>query len=414
MFPFDKVLPLVITSIATVFANPLFWLVVLLVALQYQRMASAKESLFGLKTRRVWYDTLIATGYGIGGGLAGSLLIVFVGLNLSGSNLFYLWPVAILLMLIDARFLCFAYAGGVLALTNLVFGFPALNVAQVLALVAILHMVESVLILISGHLGAVPAYFKNHSGRIVGGFSLQKFWPIPIVVLVIVGQSVAPEGVNMPQWWPLLKPAGIENLEHLIYGLVPVVAGLGYGDLAIARNPWQKSRLSALFLGLYSIVLLLLSVLAQNSRPVALLAALFSPLGHELVIYIGKQFEFRDQPVYVPAQRGMRVLDVAVDTPAWQAGIRSGDIILTINGLPVSGRAGMENALAKGLWTVEAEFLHGQEQSYRRQAPPVKPGQPFGVLPVPEGGEEAYMELGTTGPLGRWWRELHKIIFLFK
>lgn len=406
MFPFDRVLPLVVTSIATVFFNPLFWLVVLLVALQYQRMASVRESFFGLKTRRVWSDTLTATGYGIGGGLAGSLLIVFVGLSLSGSNLLYLWPVAILLMLINARFLCFAYAGGVLALANLIFGFPALNIAQVLALVAILHMVESVLILVSGHLGAVPAYFKDHGGRVVGGFTLQKFWPIPIVVLIVAGQSVAPEGVNMPQWWPLLKPAGIENFEHIVYGLVPVVAGLGYGDLAIARNPWQKSRLSALYLGLYSIVLLLLSVLAQNSRPVALLAALFSPLGHELVIYIGRRLEFKDQPIYVPAQRGMRVLDVVVDTPAWQAGIRSGDIILAINGLPVSGRASLENALAKGLWPAEVEFLHGREQSYRREAaPPVKPGRTFGVLPVPEGGEEAYMELGAAGPLGRWWKK---------
>jgi hypothetical protein len=409
MFPFDRVLPLVVASIATVFANPLFWLVVLLVALQYQRMASVRESFFGLKTRRVWSDTLIATGYGIGGGLAGSLLIVFVGLSLSGSSLLYLWPVAILLMLINARFLCFAYAGGVLALTNLIFGFPALNIAQVLALVAILHMVESVLILVSGHLGAVPAYFKDRSGRVVGGFTLQKIWPIPIVVLGVVGQSVAPEGVNMPQWWPLLKPVGIENLERLVYGLFPVVAGLGYGDLAIARNPWQKSKLSALYLGLYSVVLLLLSVLAQSSRPVALLAALFSPLGHELVIYIGRRLEFKDQPVYVPDQRGMRVLDVVVDTPAWQAGIRSGDIILALNGLPVSGRAGMENALAKGLWSVEVEFLHGREQSYRREvSPPVKPGRTFGVLPVPESGEEAYMELGVAGPLGQWWRKLRQ------
>jgi len=134
---------------------------------------------------------------------------------------------------------------------------------------------------------------------------------------------------------------------------------------------------------------------------------LFSPLGHELVIYIGRRLEFKDQPVYVPAQRGMRVLDVVVDTPAWQAGIRSGDIILALNGLPVSGRAGLENALAKGLWPVEVEFLHGREQSYRREvAPPVKPGRTFGVLPVPEGGEEAYMELGVAGPLGRWWRKL--------
>lgn len=409
MFPFERILPLLLGSMAKVFFEPLFWVVVLLVALQYRRMSAVKEGLFGVKTRHVWSDTVVATACGAVGGLVGSLLIVVAGLTLSGPGLLYLWPLAILLMLINARFLCFAYAGGVLALTSLVFGFPVLNVAQILALVAILHMVESMLILTSGHLGAVPGYFKDRHGRVVGGFTLQKFWPIPIVALVVVGHALAPEGINMPDWWPLFKPTGVENLENVVYSMIPVVAGLGYGDLAIARKPWQKSRLSALYLGIYSLLLLLLSVLAQTSRFAALAAAFFSPLGHELVIHVGKKMELHERPVYVPSSQGVRVLDTIIGTPAWKAGIRSGDLILSVNGQRVFNRAGLQAALAGFFWPVEVEFLHGREQIYRREvAPAADNPRAFGVLSVPEGTEEAFVELSTAGPLGKWWGEFWK------
>ncbi len=405
MFPFNQVLPLILATLASVLSEPLFWVVVLLVALQYRRMAATRREFFGLPgTGGVWRDTLTATVYGLLGGFMGSFLMVLIGLSLSGSGLIYLWPVAILLMLIDARFLCFAYAGGVLALCNLLFGFPELNIAQVLALVAVLHMVESVLILASGHLGAVPVYFKSPAGQVVGGFTLQRFWPIPIVALAVVGPATAQQGVAMPEWWPLLKPGVSGDATELVYTLISLVAGLGYGDLAVSRSPEEKSRLSALVLGTYSLGLLLLAVLSQYFRGLAFLAALFSPLGHEMVIHIGKKVEFRRRPLFIPPDRGVGVLDVVSDSPAWRAGIRSGDVVLSLNQYPVNSRSELEMVLANLWGPVEVQFLHGPKRVFHREV--VFRGsftQPFGLLPVPEGTEEAVMDLSTAGPLGRWW-----------
>ena len=79
----------------------------------------------------------------------------------------------------------------------------------------------------------------------------------------------------MPGWWPLLKP-GAGDPQTLTYIIMPVVAALGYGDLTIARTPLEKSRLSALYLSIYSLVLLILAVLSEESRSFALAAALFS------------------------------------------------------------------------------------------------------------------------------------------
>jgi len=408
VFPFSQVMPVILLKMLTMFVHPIFWLVVGLVGLQYKRMAAVKENMFGIQAGGgVWRDVAVATIFGLAGGVLGSVLMVVIGLTLTESGLMYLWPVAILLMLINARFLCFAYAGGILALGKLLFGFPPVNISQVLALVAILHMVESLLILFSGHLGAVPAYFKDRRGKVVGGFTLQKFWPIPIVALAIMGASgAAGQGIQMPEWWPLLKPGVEGDPDTLVYAMIAVVAGLGYGDLAIARNPREKSKLSAVFLAVYSIILLFLAVAADNSGFMALVAALFSPLGHEAVIYLGRKLEFTQEPLYAPHPDGLRVLDVVPGTKAWHAGIRSGDILVAVNNIPVQTRSQFEYALSFWTGTVELGYISEQEGAYKRElVPSPTPGQPFGLLPIPEGHESNYLPLETAGPLGRWWGE---------
>jgi hypothetical protein len=324
LFPFLQVIPLTIQAFLQTFIDPaylfLYLVVCVIIAIQYNRMEKLRENFFGSRSGRTGNDFLAAVGYGLLGGLLGSYLVIFVGLTISG-ELVYLWPVAILLMMINVRFLCFAYAGGILALSNLILGVPQINPSQILALVAALHMVESFLIFAGGHLGAVPAYIKGPQGKIIGGFTLQRFWPIPIVVLAVVTGGMAEGGIEMPGWWPLIMPGVEGDPQNLIFALLPLVAGLGYGDIAIARTPAEKSRLSSLFLGLYSLVLLALAVLAGHNRAVALLAALFSPLGHEAVIYLGKWFELKGEPIYVPAAEGMRILDVLPGTTAMQAGL---------------------------------------------------------------------------------------------
>ncbi|MDD2443279.1 MAG: PDZ domain-containing protein, partial [Desulfotomaculaceae bacterium] len=406
MFPFLQVFPLIIKTFLQAFTDPafllLFLVVLAVIAVQYGRMDKLREEFFGQKTGKKLTDLLAAAGFGLLGGLAGSILSVFTGLTIS-QELYYLWPVAIILMLINIRFLCFAYAGGILALSNLFFGFPQINAPQILALVAVLHMVESFLILVSGHLGAVPAYIKGDGGKIVGGFTLQKFWPIPVVAMMVVATGVTPEGgVDMPAWWPLIKPGVSGDPHSLVYAMLVVIAGLGYGDIAIARSPAEKSRLSSMYLGIYSLLLLFMAALAGQSKVAALAAALFSPLGHEAVIFLGRRMEFGARPLYVPHENGLRVLDVLPHGPAWQAGLRSGDIITAVNGSRPAGKDDFYLLLNNSAFPLEVDYFSRAGGVYRRvllKAP--GPGKPFGIVLAPEGGEDRDVELMTTGPLGR-------------
>lgn len=398
MRPFIEATPFLLDTLASVILNPLFILVVAIVALQYSRMAKVRERFFGLKPRGLWRDVLAATLFGILGGIVASYLMLVVGLTLSGSGLMYLWPLAILLMLIDARLLCFAYAGGILALVSLAFGWPNVSVPQVLGLVAILHMVEALLIFFSGHLGAMPTFLKNTQGKVVGGFALQKFWPIPLAALVVAGTNNVPNG--MPEWWPMFRTGLDGNIEYLVYTLLPVVAGLGYGDLAAARSPKQKGRISAGILALYSLALLALAVLADQSKLMAVLAALFSPLGHELVIFIGKKMEM-GRSTYQPPSRGVKILDVVPGYPAWKSGLRSGDIILEVNGMEVNSRQGLEFAL--GIYqNPQLTFYSEKEKAVTREGVHMGEETMLGLLPVPEGNEESFMELSSGGPVKRW------------
>ncbi|HBV99111.1 MAG: hypothetical protein JL50_18320 [Peptococcaceae bacterium BICA1-7] len=382
---------------------PVLGLVVILVALQYRRSESLREAIFGFRRPGgVWRDTLAATLFGLAGGLVGSILIVFIGLPLTGTTSVFilLLVVAVLLMLINPRFLCLAYAGGIVSLFSIFTGWPILNVYQLLALVALLHLVESLLIFFSGHLGAVPAFFKTASG-IVGGFTLQKFWPIPLVALTVAGISLSPaDAGDMPHWWPLIKPGVYGGELYFSYALVAVVAGLGYGDLAIAHSPREKSRLSAYYLAIYSLVLLFLSVAAQYFRVLAPVAALFSPLGHELVIYVGKKTELVGRPFYASSSRGLKVLDVLRDSTAWAMGLRSGDILMAVNGIPVRERWELGHAVESCPGSLEIEYLAGGLVYRRSITHRGDKTRPLGILPISTGVNEGYIEVSTPGLLG--------------
>lgn len=418
MFPFLEVLTAISIKLTLLFAHPIFWLVIGFIAFQYMRMEKARNQLFKVNTSEWFSTTLQAIGYGFVGGLFGSFIMVFLGLTLSGVGLIYLWPLALLLMIINPRFLCFAYAGGLLSLASLLFGWPPINVPQILALVAILHLIESVLIYYNGRANAVPVYVKidyrvepqsiygdvdlGNKKSLIGGFVLQRFWPIPLAVLIIMDSTAVEltEMLQMPDWWPLFKLAVDVEPDLLVFSLIPVVAALGYGDMVFARKPEQKARSSAVYLFIYSIILLILAILSEYLFIIGIIASLFSFVGHEAIIYIGRKAEMANQPIYVPIDKGVKVLDVLPKTPAFEAGIRSGDVILAVDGIELNSKLELEY-LIKYRNVFEVSFISDVDKAYKKEKV-VTNSKHFGVLPVPEGYENTYIKLSSSSILKKW------------
>lgn len=410
MLPFASLLPLMFKSIISLLTSSIFWIIVLVVGVQYSRMGRRSRELLNLPREPVWPITLLAAAFGLGGGILGSILLILVGISVEEIGINYLWITALVLMFIQQRFLCFAYAGGILALSRLIFGFPQVSIPQVMGLVAILHAVEALLILLSGHLKPSPLYIRTKEGRVVGGYNLQKFWPLPLVALVawmLPSQELIQSGIQMPDWWPLIKPEFLKGEGEIMYMMMPVVAALGYGDIAVSEYPRTKTRRAALELAAYSIILLILSVGASLMPVLSWLPALFGPLGHELLINIGQRREMRGTPVFIPPEHGIMILHVISGSPLSKAGIRDGDIILAVNGFPLDQEYDLHSILLEAGNNLDIEYLAGEKKKPKRTIVVHEIGEPLGMVPVPREFEGTFVEVtGSLSMVQRWYSRL--------
>ena len=384
------------------YLEPLFWAVIVLVAFQYKQVENRQLNLFGAYSCPYWLQTAWAVFYGALGGFVGSLLAMVVGVSLNKLGIHYIWPLALGLMFINMRFICFAYAGGLVALANVLFGWPDVSVSQVLGLVAVLHLTESFLIAISEKHLAAPLYLQQENGQVVGAYSLQVFWPLPLVLLVAMkATGTAVTGVNMPDWWPLIPFApGVTSVNEWMYMMLPVVAALGYSDIAISSMPDQRRFASAANLAVYSVLLLGLAILSVHFTWVGIIAALAAPLGHELVIYIGERREQKRLPIHIhPASGGVRILGTVYGSPAYESELEPGDVIIGLGGTKIENPEDLGIALQSVGQSAYISVLRNREKMklhidfYEEHR--------LGVILAPT-GEELYVSKLASGRLWAW------------
>ena len=346
------------------------------------------------------------------GGFAASILLFLLGVSLTNIGVYFILPLALLLMLVKTRYLCFAYAGGRIALlasflqlfpdlgsileNTLLEGLLTLHVPGLLSLVAILHFTESILIRYSGHIHRSPMYVKTPKGEVVGGFTLQAFWPLPLVGLALAAalqMEITGDTLPMPDWWPLLGTEWSGFVEdEMVFLMLPLVAWLGYGDIAVSTSPLEKARRSSLTLGIYSLILLALALLASQYVWLSFPAALFSPLGHEVVIALGNKREFRGESLYGPVERGLRVLDTFPKTYASKI-LEPGDVILSVSGEEINSTQDFWQNLYKFHPFIYLEVLKpGGRVAKKRVSLPSTDLTKLGVILVPK-NPPAYAEI---------------------
>ncbi|MCF6097003.1 PDZ domain-containing protein [Thermovorax subterraneus] len=404
MFTLIKIVRFILEGMPLSMANPFFWAVIFIIWLQYKKTADLEARMFGFVRespgRKVIYSILA----GFIGGIIGSLVIVFLGISITEAGLTYVWPLAIALMLVHPRFMCFSYAGGIVSLFSLVFGFPKVDVAGLMALVGVLHLVESMLIYATGDLNSAPVFIQDNRYGVIGGFSLQEFWPVPIMMLAVTsGQLPVQDMVNMPEWWPVVKPPSeFLGREDIVYLMVPVVAALGYGDIALSRTPRTRSRSSAINLLIFSTVLLLLSIIASRIAAFKYLAALFAPVAHEALIIFGKKKERQSSPLFAPPEKGVKVLDLVKGSPAEKMGIEPGDVLIAINGRQIDSEDDIRMIRETRPTYVWLDVIkpNGESKTVDMMAYPEGIGM-LGLLVVPKGQDAPFVVVEEKSLLER-------------
>ncbi|AFS79059.1 PDZ/DHR/GLGF domain-containing protein [Gottschalkia acidurici 9a] len=335
MEQFIQLINILVLNILGCIKSEISLVVVIILFIQYKNIGKLEKKIIGINKQTTYSRVFTSIVWGILGGIIGSLLILWLGITIEKSDFSYVLIVSIILMLIHPRFICLSYSGGLISLVSIFTGYTKINVPNLMAVIAILHLVESLLILIDGSKSKIPMFIERN-GTVVGGFTMTKYWAVPFTILVATSMDTSVNTLHMPTWWPLLSIDIMGN--NITYFMTGIIAVLGYGDSAVTQYPEEKAKESAKALVIFSISLLILSIVANKIHGFEVIVALYAPIAHELIIHISKKKDQKGEPVFTPVDNGIRVLDVMPKSIGEKLNIKPGNILKSINGKNVYDR----------------------------------------------------------------------------
>lgn len=316
MYVFLRIAYFSLYNILHTLKSPLFFIVLFIIFIQYRKIGKLEKDIIGLNTKPIIYNIVVSTAFGLLGGLIGSIIFIYFETTINPQDFYYILPLAILLSLAHPRFICFSYAGGIIGLVSLIFDVAKINIPGILMIIGVLHLVESLLILIDGNSMRIPIFMERDM-EIVGGFMLNRFWPVPLTIF-LNGQGVYP---------------------------ATIIAILGYGDYALTNYPEKKSKETAGLLFMFSLILLILANLSLHELLFQYIGVIFSPLGHEIVISLGNKKEKEGKYLFKPSPYGLKILDVLPNSVGKAMDLNSGDIITSLNGKRIYFQKDVEEVL---------------------------------------------------------------------
>ncbi len=392
------------------FSQPFYYISVLFIILQYMRQIRVERQLFAVKLHN-WLGLVgRAMLWGAAIGAAVSIVGAFIGVSLTTDAVLWLWAIAALLMIARIRYLCFAYSAGVIALLQWATGWAVwdsssgfvgalgaslaeIDAAGLLVLVALLHLAEAVLVRWQGHRLATPLFLESKRGKLLGGYLLQGFWPVPLLMLVPAAGSGA--STTALPWTPLL---GADLSQGWTIVALPMI--IGFTEMTRSMLPEQKARYAASGLLAYSVVLAAAAVLAWWLPALLPLAALVALVLHEALIWRSRRQEEAALPLFVHDSRGLRILGIVPGTPAADMGLAAGEVVHKVNGIRVRTKEELYDALVQNPAFCKLEvFNFAGEIKFAQRARFAGEHHQLGVILAPDDQANFYTEAGPTSLL---------------
>jgi len=292
------------------------------------------------------------------------------------------------------RYLCFAYAAGVIGLLQAAVGFvdadslsggaamfvreiESVHMPSVFALVGLLHVAEAALVYATAARFATPLFFEGKRGKPVGGYQMQGFWPVPLLLLTPMAGGAAS---SLP--WPTLFGGAAPG-----WGAIAFPVLVGFHSLALSRLPRDKARSSAFRLAGFGVAVLLCGAVVYYvpSWWTGALAALLCFGLHEWLAVRDRREEAQGSPYFVHDTRGLKVLAVVPGSPAAELGIEPGHVLRRVNGQHVQDRAELHAAMRLNAAFTKLEVLnHAGESRFLQRALFANEHHQLGIVLCPD------------------------------
>ncbi len=379
--------------------SPYLYLSLLLIAVVYRRQIQLQRKLFFVRFHsflREWFVTIFA---GLCVGLLASLALFAAGASVQLNLAPVLWVVAIVLMFMRLRFVCFAYVIGLIGFVQpvlerieqwpdqgwvdwLVTPILQADLYSLLLLVGVLHLAEAFLIRLQGVRMATPLFMMSKRGKVIGGYHLQRFWPIPLILMVPLA-----DGASVWSMW-----SDPQQLVQVLM-LLPFPILIGFSDITITQLPRDKARSISNGLMLYSLLVIGLAVSVKLFPVLTMVAAVLTILAHEALRWYGRSKENKLLPLYTNSSLGLKILAVLPGSPADKLGILAGETIYKVNGLQVHSRMQMYEAMVRNSAYCKLEiFNHDGQLKFLNRAMFAGEHHQLGVVLAPDDDVKHYAE----------------------
>lgn len=335
-------------------------------------------------------------------GVLFSLIVSLLGFSIAYTEyLYFILPISYVLGYYHVRYTNVVFSALFIAALSLFFNGQTVmsvtlpnidfNMSGLVGIVGILLMMEGILLYIVRKNPMVPVYAKKDDNVILG-FAVQKFWPIPVVLLVATQamNMVDGEGIPMPDWWPIIGNGNLEQLG-LILTMMPLLFIMSHGTISFIKEPEVHLREQAVVQGISGALLIGTSFLLERFATIdffgviVMFGVAFGPM------FLEKWIEQRGTYLYPVTTHGVRVLHVAQNGLACKMGFRIGDLLEEINGASVNSVKEIQTMLKEDVTTLLMKVKRHTAEvvSFEVDSEKLKSGQ-MGIIFSPDKIERIY------------------------
>lgn len=352
-------LSLIGNALLSLFIQPFFYVSLIAMALLLMYRTKLERAMFHVRLYPKVPVLLKSILAGIIVAIIISLIAGFLGLTMTKETIYLVWFIQIILMLFKFRLLSIVYSSSIIILLHEILSIldplqlpdPMQNVYVMLMnvssfslafIVGLLILAQSIVLRIQGKQFLSPVYIAGKRGKIVGGYTLQAFWVIPLLLFVPVTASTSGAIIfDTTVATPFFLELGPEAWILLA---LPVM--IGNTAISTTLSPEQiikKMSLSLFSIGLVVIILVTLVwwlPLLIWAVPIVLL------LSYSVQRSVIAAYETNHGPIYTNGAIGLKILALIDKSTSDQLQLKVGEVIKRVNGQDVNSVSELYDAIA--------------------------------------------------------------------